>query len=103
MSRIPRDEVIEGLGRVRLYDAGPKFADRYTILFMDEPVAETPHTSSTTFQGIAFGDNVGPNGFSQYIECRPLWTYGRGSTHRRIAFASLTPKLQEHLRRRVNP
>lgn len=98
---IPRNEKIEGLGRIRLYDAGPKFVDRYTILFMDEPVEETRYTSSTVFGGIAFGDNVGPNGFSQYIECRPLITYGWGATHRRKAFATLPDYLQAHLLERV--
>lgn len=93
--RVPRNEAIEGLGRIRLYDAGPKFVDRYTILFMDEPVERGE------FAGIAFGNNVGPQGFSQYIECRPLVTYGRGSMHRRMLFASLAPHLQEHVRKRV--
>ena len=98
---IPRDETVEGLGRIRLYDAGPKYADRYTILFMDEPVDEKRYTHATTFAGIAFGDNVGPNGFSQYIEQRPIQTYGPGTRHRRKRFDSLAPYLQAHLRERV--
>lgn len=100
---IARNETVEGIGRVRLYDAGPRFADRYTLLFMDEPTDPRPYVSATTYAGIAFGDNVGPSGFSQYIECRPLATYGQGSTHKRKRFATLAPHLQAHLRERITP
>jgi hypothetical protein len=100
---IPRYETVAGLGRVRLYDAGPRYADRYTLLFMDEPTEPGAYVSATTYAGLAFGDNVSPNGFSQYIECRPLQTYGQGATHRRKRFASLPAYLQDHVRARATP
>jgi hypothetical protein len=103
---MPTYDRIEGIGRVRVYDSGPRFADRYTILMEDWDVYDgtetTPHKPKPygNREGFAVGDNVGPNGFSQSIQCPPPTTWGTGKQARRIPFASLPPEVQAHVIRR---
>lgn len=83
--------------RVRAYDAGPRFADRYTVLVesLPDPVTGGPLRPYGPRYALFMGDHPQhPQGFGQSGECAPLQSYGRGATHRRIAFAALPPDTQ---------
>ena len=79
--------------RVRIWDAGERFADRYTIL--------PPRTAGTDWRGNGrdwFGIGSGahpfhPQGFGQHIEASPGSHLGR-----RIAWADLPPDAQRFAR-----
>lgn len=100
---MPRFDTLPGIGRVRVYDHGPRFADRYTILMEDWEVYDgtetTPHRPKPygNREGFAVGDNVGPNGFSESIQCPPPLTWGARRQARRIPFASLPDHVQRHV------
>lgn len=104
---MPRYDRLPGIGRVRVYDHGPRYADRYTVLLEDVDVYDgtetTPHRPKPygNREGFAVGDNVGPDGFSQSIQCPPPNTWGPGERARRIPFSSLPDTVQRHVIRRA--
>lgn len=91
MTHAPRFERLPNGHRIRCYDSGPRYVDRWTVLFEDfNPVR--PYGPR---QGLAMSDHPShPQGFGQTIECPPLATWGPGARHRRVLFASLPPDAQ---------
>ena len=113
---MPRYDVIPGAGyrdagagfetcpgRVRCYDAGPRYVDRWTVLFEDMPTdAGTPPRPYGPRQALALSDNPShPQGVSQWCECPPPQTYGKGATHRRVPFAALPERVRLHVLARL--
>jgi len=79
--------------RVRIWDAGPNFADRYTIL--------PPRTAGAdwlgngrTWQGIASGAHpFHPQGYGQHVECPAGSHLGK-----RVHWDALPPDVQRFAR-----
>lgn len=101
---MPRYDTLPGVGRIRCYDAGPRFVDRYTVLFEDMDVYDGTSTTPTKpkpygiRQALALsGSPSHPQGVSLWIETPPPMTYGKGSSHRRIAFSALPANVQAHI------
>ena len=83
----PRTERIQGRP-IKCYDAGPRFADRYTVVYMDEPQEHKPRG---TYNALAMGERpFSPQGFCQHADsvCAP-------HIGRKIAFAELPPDCQK--------
>jgi len=77
-------EHIRGIGRIRCYDAGPRLADRYTVIFEDfderEPWRYALGMSADPFH---------PQGVGQHTTAMPGSHLGR-----RVPFAELPEPVQ---------
>jgi hypothetical protein len=94
---MPRYDRLPNGSRVRCYDAGPRWVDRWTVLFEDfpDPLTGGPLRPYGPRCALFMSDHPQhPQGVGLSGDCAPPQTYGRGATHRRVPFASLPPDVQ---------
>jgi len=80
-------------GSIRIYDAGGKSFDRFTVIFMDQP-----ERNGETFAALGMSKNpFSPQGFGQHCTAMPGRHLGR-----RIDFEDLPPDCQKLVMQHLN-
>lgn len=80
---------------IRIYDNGGKTYDRYTAVFMNQPVSH--HTRGETFMALGFNENpFHPLGYGQHCSALPGRHLGK-----RIKLDDLPPKARQFVQQNM--